>query len=85
MSEIRRIFEIKKLSFPVDGYEYDVQVHISVDAGNTYYNCGLGRLTRTLEEACLYIENYKKEHAELEDKNETIDQANFGYPECCFS
>lgn len=42
---------VKELSFPVDGYRYDVQIITSVDVGKTWWHCGSGKYFRTLDEA----------------------------------
>jgi len=41
------------------GFMYDVQIWTSVDNQNFYY-CGIGKYTRTIEEATEYIEQYTK-------------------------
>ena len=42
---------IEKLHFPVDGYEYNVQIWTSVDGGKNFWYCGFGKYFRTEEEA----------------------------------
>ena len=46
--------KIEKLSFPVDGYNYNVQIVRSVDGGKTWWYTGFGKYFRTLEEAQEY-------------------------------
>lgn len=46
--------EIKKLSFPVSGYNYDVQILRSADGGETFVYCGSGKYFKTYEEAEAY-------------------------------
>ena len=52
--KIMRKTTIEQLAFPVAGYEYDVKVWISVDGGQTYAHCGLGKFCRTEQEAQEY-------------------------------
>lgn len=48
-------YEIKQLSFPLDGvYNYDVQRWTSVDGGKTFSHCGFGKYCRTEAEARAY-------------------------------
>ena len=46
----RKVIIIKK-HFPVDCYQYDVQLLTSIDGGKNYYHAGFGKFARTLEEA----------------------------------
>lgn len=62
MANISRKYNIEKLFFPVDGYEYNAQVLISIDGGNHYYYTGIGRFTKTKEEAIEYCKRYEKKH-----------------------
>lgn len=62
MLNIKRKYNIEKLHFPVDGiYNYNAQVFISVD-GKNYYYCGIGKFTRTEEDAQNYITEYENSH-----------------------
>lgn len=61
--DIKRKYNIENTSYPIDGiYNYNVQVLISVDGGNNYYYCGIGRFTKTLSDAHKYIAEYKAAH-----------------------
>ena len=51
--------EIKKLSFPVNGYNYNVQVLRSVDGGETFVYCGSGKYFKTYEKAEAYSKLFK--------------------------
>lgn len=62
MANIKRKYNIEKTSFPIDGiYNWNVQVLISVDGGNNFYYCGIGKFTRTKKAALQYIQEYKKQ------------------------
>lgn len=52
--KIMRKATIERFSFPVDDYEYYVRVWFSVDGGQTYAYCGIGRFCRTEQEAQEY-------------------------------
>lgn len=52
--EIIKKRKIEKLSFPVDGYNYNVMEWRSVDGGKTFLYCGYGKFCKTLEEAEQY-------------------------------
>lgn len=52
--EIIKKRKIEKLSFPVDGYNYNVMEWRSVDGGKTFWYCGYGKFCKTLEEAEQY-------------------------------
>lgn len=54
-------FKIQKLAFPVDGYQFNAQVWISVDGGKTYAYCGIGKFCKTEQEAQEFFEQYKQE------------------------
>ena len=61
MANVKRKFDIKKTDFAIDGiYNYNVCVLISVDGGNNYYYCGIGRFVRTKKEARQWIKEYNK-------------------------
>lgn len=64
MADVKRKYNIEKLNFPVDGYEYNAQVYISIDGGKSYYYCGIGKFTKTEQEAKEYCKQYEAEHAE---------------------
>lgn len=59
--KIMRKAVIKKQSFPIDGYEYDVQIWRSIDGGKTYCYCGCGRFCRTEAEAQAYAASILQE------------------------
>jgi len=62
MSKIKFRYGIEKMYFPVDGYTHNAQVYTSVDAGKTYYYCGIGRFTKSEDEAIEYCkEHFKKQ------------------------
>ena len=56
METIERV-EIKEMSFPVYGYNYNAMILRSVDGGKTFWYCGCGKYFRTFKEA----ETYKNE------------------------
>lgn len=62
--KVQRRYNVEKLSFPIDGYEYDVQVFLSADGGKTFRHCGIGELCNTEQECQDYIAKYKAEHSE---------------------
>ena len=43
MANILHRYIVEQLSFPVDGYMYNVQRWASVDGGKNYYYCGFGK------------------------------------------
>lgn len=56
-------YRIEKTSFPLDGqYNYSAEVDLSTDEGKHYYHCGIGKYTRTFEEAVEYCKQYETEH-----------------------
>ena len=59
---VKHKYEIEKPAFPVDGYNYNVKVLISIDGGENFYYCGIGKFCKTEEEAAEYIEQHKKEN-----------------------
>lgn len=61
---IKRKYEISELSFPVDGYKWDAKVWLSVDGGDNYYYCGIGKYCKTKEEAEAYCADYEAVHGE---------------------
>ncbi len=48
---IKRKVIIERFSFPVDIYSYNVMLATSVDGGQNYYYCGVGKFAKTFEEA----------------------------------
>lgn len=60
--EIQRRYNVEKLSFPVDGYEYNVQVLLSIDGGKNFYYCGIGKFCKTEQECQDFIGKYEAEH-----------------------
>lgn len=71
MANIKHKYHIEKPAFPIDGYKFNVQVLISVDGGENFYHCGIGKFCKTEEEAMEYIAQYKKENPDTEDKKKT--------------
>ena len=65
--EIKRQYRIVKMSCPdaMYGYNYSAEVDISVDGGKTYWHCGIGKYTKTYEEAEEYCKNYELTHKEV--------------------
>jgi hypothetical protein len=59
---VKRKCRIRKLFFPVDGYMFDVQVLTSIDGGNTWYYCGVGRFTKTIRDALQWVKAWKEEN-----------------------
>ena len=57
---MKQYCKIEKLNFPVEGYEYNVQIWRSVD-GNNYYYCGDGKYFRTQAEAEKFAADNTKE------------------------
>ena len=57
MKTIEKV-KIKKLSLPVSGYNYNVQILRSVDGGETFAYCGSGRYFKTKEDAKAYSKLY---------------------------
>ena len=56
MKPIRK-YRIIKLDFPVDIYNYNVQVLTSIDGGNIYYYGGNGKFCKTLKDAEEYAKS----------------------------
>ena len=54
---------IHKLTFPIEQYNYNVQIWISVDGGKTHAYCGLGKYFKTEPEARKYAANINKEES----------------------
>lgn len=73
MTNIKHQYRIETPAFPIDGYNFNVQVWTSVDGGKTFGYCGIGRFCKTGEEVAEYIEKYKAEHpdAETEETKQT--------------
>lgn len=61
MKKIKRKTVIEKLSFPVDGYKYNVQIWRSVDGGQTYAYCGCGKFFHTEADAQEYAASIQPE------------------------
>lgn len=76
MASIKHKYHIEKPAFPIDGYNFNVQVWISVDGGKTFCYCGIGKFCKTEDEAVEYIEKYKAEHPDTEteetEQTETV-------------
>lgn len=49
-------YQLERLHFPVDGYEFIVKTTTSVDGGQTFYYCGNSKYFRTATEAAAYID-----------------------------
>ena len=47
MANIKHKYHIEKPAFPIDGYKFNVQVLISVDGGENFYYCGIGKFCKT--------------------------------------
>jgi len=60
MENIKRKYEIKKMAFPVDGYEYNAQVYISIDNGKSYYYTGIGKFCKTEMDCIKYFSEYDR-------------------------
>lgn len=67
MASVKHKYNIEKTAFPIDGYNFNVQVLISVDGGKNFYYCGIGKFCKTEEEAAEYIAQYKKENPNTEE------------------
>ena len=52
---------IDKLAFPVNGYRYNVKIWISVDGGENYAYCGLGKYFKTEQQAQEYAASIEEE------------------------
>ena len=50
---MKQYCKIETLNFPIDGYQFNVQIWRSVD-GVRFYYCGCGKYFRTMEEAEKY-------------------------------
>lgn len=56
------IHELDELSQLVMApYKYDAQVSTSVDGGQTFWHCGVGKYCKTLEEAEAYKQKIESE------------------------
>ena len=73
MASVKHKYNIEKTAFPIDGYNFNVQVLISVDGGKSFYYCGIGKFCKTEEEAAEYIAQYKKENPDTEDEKENTE------------
>ncbi len=62
---IKRKYSIEHLSFPAcDGLEWNAKVLVSIDGGENYYYCGIGKFCKTLESAEAFCKYYENTHAE---------------------
>lgn len=60
---IKRKYNIEKTSYPLDGiYNYNAQVWLSVDGGETFCYAGIGKFAKTKEEAQAWCEKYERDH-----------------------
>ena len=59
--KIMRKATIDELAFPIDGYRYSVKIWISVDGGENYAYCGLGKYFKTEQQAQEYAASIKEE------------------------
>ena len=73
MVSVKHKYNIEKTAFPIDSYNFNVQVLISVDGGKNFYYCGIGKFCKTEEEAAEYIEQHKKENPDTEDEKESTE------------
>ena len=53
--QIKAYWKIIPCDFPVGDYLYNVQEWRSVDGGETYCYCGIGKFCKTIVECCEYI------------------------------
>ena len=61
-TNIKRIYQISEASefMRIEyGYMFNVKVLISVDGGENYYYCGIGKYTKTIEDATAYINDHE--------------------------
>lgn len=62
--DIKRKYTVERLSFcPYDGMEWNAMVWISVDGGENYYHCGIGKYCKTREAAEAFCAEYERTHA----------------------
>lgn len=66
MTEVKAKYIIKKCDFPINGNTHDAQVTLSVDGGENYYYCGIGRFTKSFADAVAYCLKYHTEHGHTE-------------------
>ena len=59
-------------SFPVGGYPYNVQEWRSVDGGENYCYCGIGKYCKTIDECCEYIKMAEKRLGQVEQAGKQI-------------
>lgn len=59
--KIMRKTTIDELAYPVQCYKYFVKIWISVDGGENYAYCGLGKFFKTEQEAQEYAAGIKEE------------------------
>lgn len=57
---MKAYWKIIPCDFPIDGYSYNVQEWRSVDSGENYCYCGIGKFCKTIAECCEYIEMAEK-------------------------
>ena len=61
--EIKRKYTITECNFPIDGiYTHNAQVWISVDGGNNYYYCGIGKFCKSEADAVDFCNSYENSH-----------------------
>lgn len=70
MSCIKHKYRIETMDLLIDGYKYNVQVWISVDGGENFYYCGMGKFCKTEREATEFIAWHKKENPDTEDEKD---------------
>ena len=68
MASVKHKYNIEKPAFPIDGYKFNVQVLISVDGGENFYYCGIGKFCKTEQETAEFIAQHKKENPDTEDE-----------------
>ena len=54
-TNVKHQYNLVEMDFPVDNYNYYVQLLTSVDGGKNYYYAGHGKYFKTEEEAKQYI------------------------------
>jgi len=60
---VMRKYKVEQMSYPLDGvYRYNAQVWISVDGGENYYYCGIGKYCKTRAEAGRFCREYEEGH-----------------------
>lgn len=65
MANIMRHYHIDETSYPIDGvYTHDAKVFLSVDGGENFYYCGIGRFCKSRDEAEAWCAEYERKHSE---------------------